>query len=230
MGQVYRATDTQLGRDVALKILPDAFAADPDRLARFQREAQVLASLNHPNIATIHGFENEGPTRFLVMELVHGRSLRERMESDRLAGRDLLDLAVQIARVLEAAHASDIVHGDVKPDNIMVQASESGVELVKLLDFGVARRVAEAEGATLAGVVTRTVEEHPRLAGTLDYMAPEQLKGASADPRSDLFSLGVMVCEMAAGRRPFEGRDAAAVIAHIVSEPVPTIATVLEVK
>ena len=176
MGQVWQATDTQLNRQVALKILPDAFAADPDRLARFQREAQILASLNYPNIAAIHGIEEAEGTRALVLELVEGPTLADRISKGPIPLDEALPIAQQIAESLEAAHEAGVIHRDLKPANIKVK--DDGT--VKVLDFGLARR-APAEALPEA-----TTEAHASMTqvgavlGTLPYMAPEQLRGQQA--------------------------------------------------
>ena len=216
MGIVLRATDTQLGRDVALKILPDAFATDPDRLARFQREAQVLASLNHPNIAQIYGIEEDKAdgTRALVLELVDGPTLADRIAQGAMAIEDALPIARQIAEALEAAHEAGVIHRDLKPANIKVR--EDGT--VKVLDFGLAKALDTApEGdpsqsptmtdvATVAGVIL----------GTAAYMSPEQAKGRAVDQRADIWAFGVVLYEMVTGRRAFRGDDNADVRASVL--------------
>src|SRR5215469_4440542 len=198
MGEVYRARDTKLSRDVAIKILPPAFASDANRMARFEREARVLASLNHPNIAHIYGVED----RALVMELVEGESPRGPMPFD-----ETWKIASQIASALEYAHERGIVHRDLKPDNVKI--TPDGV--VKLLDFGLAKALTEQKepsanpehsptltiGATEAGVIL----------GTAAYMAPEQAKGKTVDKRADIWAFGVVLYEVLAGQRLFKGED-----------------------
>jgi len=202
MGEVYRARDTKLGRDVALKILPEAFAHDADRMARFQREAQVLASLNHPNIAQIYGIED----RTLVMELVEGQTLQGPLPLE-----TALNYARQIAEALEAAHRKGIIHYDLKPANIMVTEGGS----VKLLDFGLAKLVAKTDSD-----VTRTIEG--TVLGTAAYMAPEQAQGKPLDVRSDIFSFGAVLYEMLSGSRAFAGISTADVMSAVLrDEPRP---------
>ena len=220
MGEVYRARDTKLGRDVALKVLPDSFADDADRLARFEREAHVLASLNHANIAHIYGFEDDAPVRALVMELVDGPTLADRMATGRLPLDETLKIAGQIAAALEAAHQLGIVHRDLKPSNIKVK--DDGT--VKVLDFGLAKAL-EPVGAAAASVSqSPTLSLHATQAGiilgTAAYMAPEQARGKPADTRADIWAFGVVVFEMIAGRRPFDGDELSDTLASILkSEP-----------
>src|SRR5580765_8077318 len=174
MGEVYRAHDTKLNRDVALKILPDAFAADVDRLARFQREAQVLASLNHPNIAHIYGFEDSGNTHALVLELVDGPTLADRIAKGSISLAEALPIAKQIADALEAAHEQGIIHRDLKPANIKVR--DDGT--VKVLDFGLAKALDSADASSLSATMSPTISLHATQAGiilgTAAYMSPEQ--------------------------------------------------------
>ena len=190
MGQVYRAHDTKLNRDVALKVLPESFADDPDRLARFRREAQVLASLNHPNIAHIHGLEDSGAVRALVMELVEGPTLADRLAVGALPLDEALPIARQIVEALEAAHAAGIVHRDLKPANIKVRKDGT----VKVLDFGLAKALVR-EGAEGAGATTSpTISMHATAAGiilgTAAYMSPEQARGRPVDKRADIWAFG----------------------------------------
>jgi serine/threonine-protein kinase len=215
MGAVYRATDTKLNRDVAIKVLPDIFAVDPDRLARFTREAQVLASLNHPNIAAIYGVEN----RALVMELVEGPTLSERIEKGALPESEALEIARQIGEALEAAHEKGVVHRDLKPANIKLTADGR----VKVLDFGLAK--AMAAGGTAVDVansptMTMSATVAGVIMGTAGYMAPEQAKGKPVDRRADIWAFGVILHEMLTGRRMFEGETATELIAAVLtSEP-----------
>jgi len=190
MGEVWRATDTKLGREVAIKVLPPAFASDPERLARFTREAQVLASLNHPNIAAIYGVEDHA----LVMELVEGETL-----SGPLPLETVLDYARQIADALEAAHEKGIVHRDLKPGNIMVTAG--GV--IKVLDFGLAR-VADETGGDSQNSSTLTISPTRAgvILGTAPYMSPEQARGKPVDKRADIWGFGCVFCEMLTASRP----------------------------
>ena len=221
MGQVYRATDTQLGRDVALKILPDAFAADPDRVARFQREAQVLASLNHPNIAQIHGTEEDKTdgTRALVLELVEGPTLADRIAKGPMAIDEVLAIAKQIAEALEAAHEAGVIHRDLKPANITVR--EDGT--VKVLDFGLAKAFAgDVPNADLSQSPTMTATvggtRQGVILGTAAYMSPEQARGKPLDRRTDVWSFGCVVYEMLTGHRAFDGADVMEVATKILGQ------------
>jgi eukaryotic-like serine/threonine-protein kinase len=228
MGQVYRARDTKLNRDVALKILGDAFASDPDRLARFQREAQVLATLNHPHIAHIHGLEESGGTRALVMEFVEGEDLAERLSRGAIPMDEALPLAAQIAEALAAAHEQGIIHRDLKPANIKVRADGT----VKVLDFGLAKalersgdsRRSSGSDATRAGAellnspaITSPAQTiGGMILGTAAYMAPEQAKGKPLDRRADIWAFGSVLYEMLAGVRAFSGADIAETLAKIL--------------
>ena len=218
MGQVYQATDTKLNRQVALKILPEAFATDPDRLARFQREAQVLASLNHPNIAAIHGLEDSEGTKALVLELVEGPTLADRIAQGPIPVDEALPIAKQIAEALEAAHEAGVIHRDLKPANIKVR--EDGT--VKVLDFGLAKALGgdvggdPSESPTLTAAATKMGV----IMGTAAYMSPEQARGKSVDRRADVWAFGAVLFEMLTGRRPFEGRDVSEVLAGVIrAEP-----------
>jgi serine/threonine-protein kinase len=220
MGEVYRARDTKLNRDVALKILPVAFAGDPERLARFKREAQVLASLNHPNIGAIYGFEDSNGVHALVLELVDGPTLADRIAHVPID--EALPIAKQIAEALEAAHEQGIVHRDLKPANIKVRTDGT----VKVLDFGLAK-LAEPAAATKAPTVTQspTITTPAMTAagiilGTAAYMSPEQAKGRAADKRSDIWAFGCVLFEMLSGRRAFEGEDISDTLATLLkNEP-----------
>ncbi|HSE66781.1 MAG TPA: protein kinase [Gemmatimonadales bacterium] len=221
MGQVYRARDTKLNRDVALKVLPEAFSADPDRLTRFKREAQVLASLNHPNIAHIHGFEDAGPTSALVMELVDGATLAEMIQTSRgLPLDEALPIARQIAEALEAAHERGIVHRDLKPANIKL--TPEGI--VKVLDFGLAKTtdpsLAGHESAASSPTLTSplTMTQMGVVLGTAAYMAPEQTRGRLVDRRADIWAFGCVLSEMLCGRRPFGGTELTDILAAIVRD------------
>jgi len=220
MGLVYRARDTKLNRDVALKVLPDAFAGDADRLARFTREAQTLASLNHPNIAHIHGLEESGGVRALVMELVEGDDLSQRIARGAIQVDEALPIAKQIAEALEAAHQQGIVHRDLKPANIKLRPDGT----VKVLDFGLAKALAPeqdpASGAQRSQSPTITSPAMLTglgiVLGTAAYMAPEQAKGREADKRSDIWAFGCVLYEMLTGRRPFDGEDMTDVLGAVV--------------
>jgi Tol biopolymer transport system component len=217
MGEVYRARDTVLGREVAVKVLPTGFAEDADRMARFDREARAASSLNHPNIVTLHGVGRDGATGYQVLELVQGQTLREALSKRPLPLQTLLRIGEQIASGLAAAHAAGIVHRDLKPENIMVR--EDGV--VKILDFGLARQ--HSAGGAASRLPTVSVLTSPgAIVGTIAYMSPEQARGEPADFRSDQFALGTILYEMAAGRRPFAGGSEAQTLAVIIErEPEP---------
>ena len=228
MGEVYRAHDTKLGRDVALKILPDAFASDPDRLARFQREAKTLASLNHPNIGGIYGLEESGAATALVMELVEGETLAEKIEQRStpksrgwgLPLDEALPIAKQIAEALEAAHEQGIIHRDLKPANIKVRPDGT----VKVLDFGLAKLADPAVSSTVHATMSPTLSRHATMAGvilgTAAYMAPEQARGKTVDKRADVWAFGCVLFEMLTGTRAFPGDDLTDTIAAVVrAEP-----------
>ena len=219
MGEVYRARDTRLNRDVALKILPDAFAADPDRLARFQREAELLASLNHPNIAQIHGLEEDGGTRALVLELVEGPTLEERIARGPIPLDEALDIAARIADALEAAHGAGVIHRDLKPANVKVR--DDGA--VKVLDFGLAKALeaGPASGdAHDSPTMTTAATRMGVIVGTAAYMSPEQARGRPVDRRADVWAFGAVVYEMLTGRKAFEGDDVTGILAEVIkSEP-----------
>ena len=218
MGEVYRARDTRLKRDVALKILPESLATDPDRLARFQREAEVLASLNHPNIAAIYGLEETDGVKALVMELVEGEDLAQRIGRGAIPFDEALPIAKQIAEALEAAHEHGIIHRDLKPANIKVRPDGT----VKVLDFGLAKALAPA------GVTAPNLSQSPTITspammtgagmilGTAAYMSPEQAKGREADKRSDIWAFGAVLYEMLTGRRAFDGEDMTDVLGAVV--------------
>src|SRR5262245_8327454 len=223
MGEVYRATDINLGRDVAIKVLPDAFAQDPERVARFEREAKTLASLNHPNIAQIYGLEKSPGTYALVMELVEGEDLSQRIARGPIPLDEALPIAKQIAEALEAAHEQSIIHRDLKPGNIKMRADGT----VKVLDFGLAK-LAEPVGSTATGGVTLSPTiTSPALMtgvgvllGTAAYMAPEQARGKAVDKRSDIWAFGCVLYEMLTGRRAFEGEDVSVTLADVIrAEP-----------
>ena len=220
MGEVYRARDSVLGRDVAIKVLPPVFASDPDRLARFEREARVLASLNHPNIATIYGVERTDGVQALVLEVVEGETLEQRLRrSSGLALRESLDLARQIAEALEAAHEHNVVHRDLKPANIKIRPD--GV--VKVLDFGLALAIAPpaAEGLSTRwnGIPADRTQEG-MLLGTPSYMSPEQVQGQRADRRSDIWAFGAIVYEMLAGQPAVGGQSTVEVMSNVLkTEP-----------
>jgi eukaryotic-like serine/threonine-protein kinase len=215
MGEVYRARDTRLQRDVAVKILPEAFAADNDRRARFEREALVLASLNHPNIATIHGIEDQDGVHALVMELVDGETIADRMLRGAVPVSEALAIARQIADALDAAHERGIVHRDLKPANIKLTSSG----LVKVLDFGLAKAMAGDESGpetSNAGTMTAVATHEGLIVGTPGYMSPEQMRGQSVDKRTDIWAFGCVLYEMVTGRPAFARRTISDTIAAIL--------------
>jgi len=224
MGEVYRARDTKLNRDVALKILPDVFAADPDRLARFTREAETLASLNHPNIAHVYDAgkpDASSAVGFLVMELVEGEDLSAHIARGPIALSDALPIARQIAEALEAAHESGIVHRDLKPANVKVR--EDGT--VKVLDFGLAKAlgpdsVSSPAAAMNSPTLTNRATQMGMIIGTAAYMAPEQARGRAVDRRADVWAFGVVLYEMLSGRRAFDGDDISITLASVLKEDV----------
>jgi len=220
MGEVYRARDGRLDRDVAIKVLPQSVAADADALARFEREAKAVAALSHPNILAIHDFGHEGEVAYAAMELLEGETLRERLAHGALPVRKAVDLAAQIVEGLAAAHEKGIVHRDLKPENVFVTAEGR----VKLLDFGLAKRT---DAATGAGSYLQTVDRHTEpgtVMGSVRYMSPEQVRGEPADHRSDIFSFGVVVYEMLTGRQVFERETATESMTAILREDPPEIA------
>ena len=227
MGEVYRARDTKLHRDVAIKVLPEALAHDIERLARFEREARTLASLNHPNIAQIHGLEESDGIKALVMELVEGPTLADRIVKGPIPLDEALPIAKQIAEALEAAHEQGIVHRDLKPANVKVRPD--GV--VKVLDFGLAKLVGPPEGGRYVGVgsvrlqpdlsqsptiTTPAMTQLGVILGTAAYMSPEQAKGRGADKRSDVWAFGCVLYEMVTGKRAFEGEDVSDTLAAVL--------------
>ncbi len=217
MGEVWRARDTRLNRDVAIKILPSALAADPERMARFEREAQVLASLNHPNIAVLYGLETTGDSPALVMELVEGETLAERISSGAIPLAESLQYARQIAEALESAHERGVIHRDLKPANVMITPQGA----VKLLDFGLAKALddapvnakSQANSPTLSVAATRAGV----LLGTAGYMSPEQVKGKAADKRVDIWAFGVVLYEMLTGRQLYRGETIADSLAAVIT-------------
>ena len=220
MGEVYRARDTKLGRSVAIKVLPDAVAFDPERVSRLEREARALAALNHPNIGALFGLEESDKRHFLVMELVEGETLAERIARGPLPLEQALAVARQIAEALEAAHEKGIVHRDLKPANVKITPDEK----VKVLDFGLAKalddrsasRSGERPGVTHSPTLSMMATQAGVILGTAAYMSPEQAKGAPADQRSDVFSFGVVLYEMLTGRQPFHGETAPEILASVL--------------
>jgi len=217
MGEVYRAHDTRLNRDVALKVLLEVFARDRERMARFEREAKLLASLNHPNIAAIYGLEESGPIRALVMELVEGPTLAERIRSGPVPVDETLPIARQVAEAVEYAHDKNVIHRDLKPANIKV--TSEGV--VKVLDFGLAKALAdEPSEADMSNSPTLSIAATRQgvILGTAAYMSPEQAKGKTADRRADVWAFGVVLCEMLTGKQVFTGETLPETLAAVMKE------------
>jgi eukaryotic-like serine/threonine-protein kinase len=224
MGEVYRARDTKLGRDVALKVLPEAFATDSERLARFKREAQVLASLDHPNIGAIYGFEESDDMHALVLQLVEGPTLADRITQGPIPLDDALPIAGQIAEALEAAHEKGVIHRDLKPANIKLTPDGQ----VKVLDFGLAKLLdSDAVASSQARGFSPGLTNSPTITtpamtmagvilGTAAYMSPEQAKGRPADKRSDIWAFGCVLYEMLTGKRAFEGEDVSDTLAAVL--------------
>ncbi len=215
MGEVYQAKDTKLGRDVAIKVLPAEFAMDADRVARFQREAKLLASLNHPNIAAIYGLEESDRTNFLVMELIEGYTLADRIKSGPIPVEEALKLALQVTEALEAAHEKGVIHRDLKPANIKVTPEGK----VKILDFGLAKAFVEdqvemkpLDSPTISAAAT----QKGVILGTAAYMSPEQAKGKNVDKRADIWAFGCVLYEMLTGKAAFHGEDVSEILASVI--------------
>jgi non-specific serine/threonine protein kinase len=218
MGEVYRARDTRLGRDVAIKVLPQDVASDPERLARFQREARAIAALNHPNVVTVYSVEEAENIHFITMELIEGQALDRMISTQGLPSERIIEIASAVAEALTAAHEKGIVHRDLKPGNVMVTKDGR----VKVLDFGLAKDI----GAESGDSATLTSAGHTQagvVMGTPAYMSPEQVSGRVLDHRSDIFSLGVVLHEMATGHRPFEGGSSAELISSILRDTPPSV-------
>ncbi len=219
MGEVYRAHDTKLNRDVALKVLPAEFASDPERMARFKREAQLLASLNHPNIAAIYGLEECDGVSALIMELAEGPTLADRISHGPIALDEALSIARQIAEALEAAHEKGIIHRDLKPANIKVTPEGA----VKVLDFGLAKALegeaAEAD-ASQSPTLSLAATKAGVILGTAAYMSPEQARGSGVDKRCDIWSFGVVLFEMLAGKKLFAGETISDTLAAVLRADV----------
>jgi serine/threonine protein kinase len=225
MGEVYKARDTRLGREVAIKVLPSHLSKDPDIKQRFEREARAIAALSHPNICAIHDVGTQDGVEYLVMELLEGQTLADRLDKGALPADQALKFGVDIADALDRAHRAGIVHRDLKPGNIML--TKSGV---KLLDFGLAKFAAtEKPASDLSGppdpsAASRPLTEKGAIMGTFQYMAPEQLKGKDADARTDIFALGCVLYEMATGKSAFEHKSQASLISAILKEEPKPVA------
>ncbi|HUL78475.1 MAG TPA: serine/threonine-protein kinase [Vicinamibacteria bacterium] len=219
MGEVYRARDTRLGRDVALKVLPADRSGDADRLRRFEREARAVAALNHPNILVVFDIGSEDGAPYVVFELLEGQTVRRRLDRAPLPVRKAIEHAIQICRGLSAAHATGILHRDLKPENLFLTSDGQ----VKILDFGLAKLTEPAEGSGLDDLETPTATDSRVQLGTVGYMSPEQVRGQRLDSRSDLFSLGAVLYEMLSGRRAFEGETSADTLSAILHRDPPEI-------
>ncbi|MDH3786740.1 MAG: serine/threonine protein kinase, partial [Acidobacteriota bacterium] len=222
MGQVWKATDPDLGRDVAIKLLPEAFAADAERLARFEREARLLATLDHPNIASIYGLHDAEGARFLAMELVVGEDLSQRLARGPLPMDDALETAAQICQALEAANDAGVVHRDLKPANVMLTADGK----VKVLDFGLAKALigdpasGSSASMSMSPTMTSAGTQAGMILGTAAYMSPEQARGKPVDRRADIWALGCVTYEMLCGKAPFSGETITDTLAAVVrAEP-----------
>ncbi|HKF41563.1 MAG TPA: serine/threonine-protein kinase, partial [Thermoanaerobaculia bacterium] len=222
MGEVYLAQDTKLDRKVALKTLPVEFAANPDRMRRFMEEAKAVSALNHPNIVTIHEIDQADSVHFITTEFIDGETLRQRMRRGPLKWKEVLDVATQIASALSEVHAAGIVHRDVKPENVMLR----GDGIAKVLDFGIAKLVERLppESGDSDPPAGTAVTEQGVVFGTDAYLSPEQARGVTMDGRSDIWSLGVVLYEMAAGRAPFQGKTPSHVIVAILENDPPPLA------
>src|SRR6186713_159494 len=221
MGEVYRAKDTRLGREVAIKVLPQHLSSNPEVRARFEREAKTVSALNHPYICVLYDVGREGSTDYLVMELIEGETLAHRVAKGPLPVADVLKIGAQIADALDRAHRAGVVHRDLKPGNVMLTRSGA-----KLMDFGLARATGLAgarSGSDVAAITQSPTVAQPLTAegsivGTFQYMAPEQLEGREIDPRTDIWSLGCVLYEMATGKRAFEGATQASLISSIMRD------------
>jgi serine/threonine protein kinase len=230
MGEVYRARDTRLGRDVAIKVLPPHLSANPDVRARFEREARTVSSLNHPHICTLFDVGKHGEVDYIVMELIEGETLAHRLARGALPPADVLKLGAQVADALDRSHRAGVIHRDLKPGNIMLTRSGA-----KLMDFGLARPTGLGTPGASSSLTMATLTQSPTVAapltaegtilGTFQYMSPEQLEGKEADERSDIWALGCVLYEMATGRRAFEGRSQASLITAVMGSQPPPAST-----
>src|SRR6202158_2357470 len=220
MGEVWRARDSRLAREVAIKVLPSSFSNDPDRLRRFEQEAKAAGLLNHPNITAVYDIGTENQAPYVVTELLEGETLRGVLAGGKLSARKAVDYALQIAHGLAAAHEKGIVHRDLKPENLFVTKDGR----VKILDFGLAKLTHTEEGSGVTNLPTATAGTEPGVVlGTLGYMSPEQVRGRPADARSDIFSFGAILYEMLSGHRAFHGDSAAETMAAILREEPPDL-------
>jgi hypothetical protein len=220
MGEVYRARDPRLGREVAIKVLPASFSADADRLRRFEQEARAAGVLNHPNLTAVLDIGEHEGAPYVVQELLEGETLRGALAGGRLALRKAIDFAIQIAHGLAAAHEKGIVHRDLKPENVFVTNDGR----IKILDFGLAKLTRPEEGSQSTNLPTASAGTEPGvLLGTLGYMSPEQVRGKPADARSDIFSFGAILYEMLSGKRAFHGDSAADTMSAILKEDPPDL-------
>ncbi|HYX20654.1 MAG TPA: serine/threonine-protein kinase, partial [Thermoanaerobaculia bacterium] len=217
MGEVYRAKDPRLGRDVAIKVLPASFSQDADRLRRFEQEAKAAGLLNHPNITAVYDVGSQDGAPYVVQELLEGETLRSELSGGRFAPRKAIEVAIQIAQGLAAAHDKGIVHRDLKPENLFVTRDGR----IKILDFGLAKLTQVESAGTASRLPTAT--EPGIIMGTLGYMSPEQVKGEPADGRSDIFALGAVLYEMLSGRRAFEAGSTGEAMAAILREDPPDL-------
>src|SRR5215470_13891176 len=220
MGEVYLARDVEIGRDVAVKVLPPTFSTDPDRLKRFQQEACAAGALNHPNVLSIYDVGKHDGSPYVVSELLEGETLRKRIGGAQLGQRRAIDYALQITNGLAAAHEKGIIHRDLKPDNIFITNDGR----LKILDFGLAKLTQVDGGQVQTDIPTRRVDTDPGVVmGTVGYMSPEQLKGRAVDQRSDIFAFGAILYEMLSGRRAFHGESAAETMSAILKEDPPEL-------
>ena len=221
MGEVYRARDPRLGRDVAVKVLPSAYSADPERLTRFEQEARAAAALNHPNILAVHDVGQHADSPYIVTELLEGETLRQRVTGGALPEREAVEFAVQIAHGLAAAHAKGIVHRDLKPENVMITRDGRA----KILDFGLAKLTQPDSASVVASALPTTpgLTQAGAVFGTVGYMAPEQVRGQPVDARTDIFAFGVVLYQLVAGARAFRRETAAETMTAILKDDPPAL-------